>query len=173
VRRLGDPKKPRKKYVTPRKAWQADQLARELHLVGTYGLRSKRELWRMETELSRIRKQARMLLAAPEEERALNESKLLSYLSRIGIVGSMPTLDDVLGLTVEDLLERRLQTIVMRKGLASSIHHARQLIVHGHVKIGDRVVTVPSYIVGAAEEAKVRLREDSPLVKQLGVAAGQ
>jgi len=164
---LGDPKKPRKKYDTPRKAWQADKLSRELHLVGTYGLRSKRELWRMETELSRIRTQARRLLAEPPEQRAVDEGRLLKSLSRIGAVGATPTLDDVLGLTVENLLERRLQTIIRKKGLASSIYQARQLIKHGHVKIGDRVVTIPSYIVSSTEESAVKIREGSPVAKQL------
>lgn len=160
---MGDPKKPRKKYSSPRNPWQADQLSRELHLMGIYGLRNKRELWKTETELSRIRKQARKLLAEPIEERMEEESKLLKSLSRKGIIGVASTLDDVLGLTVENLLERRLQTVVKQKGLASSIHLARQMVVHGHIKVKDRVVTIPGYLVRADEEPTVRVREGSPL----------
>lgn len=160
---MGDPKKPRKKYSTPRNPWQADQLSRELHLMGVYGLRNKRELWKIETELSRIRKQARRLLAQPVEERIDDETRLLKALSRRGIISEAATLDDVLGLTVENLLDRRLQSMVKQKGLSSSIHTARQMVVHGHVKIMDRVVTIPGYLVRTDEEPTVRIKEGSSM----------
>ncbi len=160
---MGDPKKPRKKYSTPRKLWQADQLSRELYLVGKYGLRNKRELWKAETELSRIRKHARRLLAEPIDERMEEENGLLRSLSRKGIVGGSPVIDDVLGLTVENLLERRLQTIVKNKGLVSSIHTARQAVSHGHIKVKDRRVTIPGYLVRVEEEPTVRVKEGSTL----------
>jgi small subunit ribosomal protein S4 len=155
---MGDPKKPRAKYVTPRHPWRREDLLRELELIGTYGLRNKRELWRAETELSRIRRQARLLLAAPPSYRAKMESVLLNKLARLGLLGERATLDDILSLKVEDLLERRLQTIVWRKGLAKTPYHARQLITHRHVTIGGVVVTKPSYIVPRNEEDKIALR---------------
>ncbi len=158
---MGDPKKSRKKFSTPRNQWQADQLSRELHLMGTYGLRNKRELWRTETELSRIRKQARELLAQPVEERLSAETKLLKSLSRKGIIGEAATLDDILGLTVENLLDRRLQSMVKNKGLAPTIHKARQIVTHGHIKVRDRVITIPGYLVMSEEEPTVRVREGS------------
>ncbi|MCL4436638.1 MAG: 30S ribosomal protein S4 [Thaumarchaeota archaeon] len=161
---MGDPKKSRKKFSTPRNQWQADQLSRELHLMGTYGLRNKRELWRTETELSRIRKQARELLAQPVEERLGAETKLLKSLSRKGIISEAATLDDILGLTVENLLDRRLQSMVKNKGLAPTIHKARQIVTHGHIKVKDRVITIPGYLVMGEEEPTVRVREGSTIM---------
>jgi small subunit ribosomal protein S4 len=149
---LGDPKKPRSTYTTPRNPWGVDQLSRELMLVGTYGLRNKRELWKVETELSRIRKQARRLLAAPPETRTKQSSFLIDRLARLGLVGPTASIDDVLSLKVEDLLERRLQTLVWRKGLAKSPYQARQLVSHRHVVISGNVVTKPNYLVARAEE---------------------
>ncbi|MEM3437719.1 MAG: 30S ribosomal protein S4 [Nitrososphaerales archaeon] len=163
---MGDPKKPRKKYSTPKHPWRSDQLSQELYIIGTYGLRNKRELWKAHTELSRIRKQARMLLAAPQEIRAKKEKELLLSLSNRGIVDLKSSLDDVLGLTVENLLERRLQTIVWRKGIAVSPYQARQLITHGHIKVGDRIITRPGYIVKRDEYDKVRLSENSAIKSQ-------
>jgi small subunit ribosomal protein S4 len=168
---MGDPKKPRKKYKRPRTPWRADQLAQELYLVGTYGLRNKRELWKAQTILSKIRRQARMLLAAPPEVRAKKEATLLDSLAKKGLVSKDATLDDVLSLTVENILERRLQTIVWRKGLASTPYQARQLITHRHIVIGDRVVTKPSYWVSADEEPKVAIRPDSPLKARIAQLA--
>ncbi len=168
---MGDPKKPRKKYATPRMTWQADQLARELWIVGKYGLRNKRELWIAETELSRIRNQARKLLAEPIETRVEAEKRLLKSLSRKGLIGSSPSLDDILGLIVESLLDRRLQSMVKSKGLVPSIQAARQAVTHGHVKVGDRRVTIPGYLVRINEESTVRLIEGSNLAK-LMVEAG-
>jgi small subunit ribosomal protein S4 len=149
---LGDPKKPRKTYSRPKNPWRSEQLAQELYLVGTYGLRNKRELWKTQGELSNIRKQARRLLAASAEVRAREGKKLLDSLSRRGLVAEGVTLDDVLNLSVEDLLGRRLQTLVYKKGAAVSPLQARQLIVHGHVKIGSRTVDIPGYLVTAEEE---------------------
>jgi small subunit ribosomal protein S4 len=154
---LGDPKKARKQYSRPRSPWRADQLAQELYLLGTYGLRNKRELWKAETQLSSVRKQARTLLAATQVVREREEKKLLDSLRKKGLIREEATLDDILSLTVEDMLARRLQSMVFKKGMAVSPLHARQLIVHGHVAVGDRVITVPGYEVGGADEAGIRL----------------
>jgi small subunit ribosomal protein S4 len=131
--------------------------------MGTYGLRNKRELWKTETELSRIRKQARHLLAQPIEERIDDEALLLKALSHRGIISEAATLDDVLGLTVENLLDRYLQTVVKHKGLAPTIQMARQMVVHGHIKVKSRVVTIPGYLVTNDEYPTVRVREGSSL----------
>lgn len=168
---MGDPKKPRKKYSAPKHPWRSDQLSQELYIVGTYGLRNKRELWKAHTELSRIRKQARMLLAEPHEIRVKKEKELLSSLSKMGIVDSKSSLDDVLTLTIESLLERRLQTIVWKKGMALSPYQARQMITHGHIMIGNRIVTRPGYMVKRDEE--VRLSERSPLRSQVLSTRGE
>ena len=154
---MGDPKKARKKYSRPRSPWRADQLAQELYLLGNFGLRNKRELWKAETQLSSMRKQARTLLAATEQVRLREEKKLLDSLRRKGLVTETATLDDILSLTVEDVLGRRLQTMVFKKGMALSPQHARQLIVHGHVVVGDRKITIPGYGVGRAEEGGIKL----------------
>ena len=160
---MGDPKKQRKKYTTPKFPWQAETLQAELKLVGEYGLRNKRELWRYTTMLSKFRSNARSLLSKPPEERGLLENQLLSRLKRMGVLMEDAVLDDVLDLSVEDLLERRLQTIVYRKGLAKTPYQARQLITHGHIAIGDRRVFSPGYLVMKDEEEAVTYYYKSPL----------
>jgi small subunit ribosomal protein S4 len=160
---MGDPKRQKKKYETPRFPWRTDVLQEELKLLGQYGLRNKRELWRHKTMLSKFRGIARSLIGKPPEERQKMEEELLSRLKKLGIIHETAVLDDVLDLTVEDILERRLQTIVFRKGLAKTIHQARQLITHGHISIGNQRVTVPSYLVTREEEELVNYAPDSPL----------
>ena len=154
---MGDPKRPRKSFSRPKNPWRSEQLAQELYLVGTYGLRNKRELWKTQGELSNVRKQARHLLAASVEVRAKDGKKLLDSLSRRGLVSEGVTLDDVLNLSVEDFLGRRLQTLIYKKGAAVSPLQARQLIVHGHIKIGKRIIDIPGYHVTAAEEATLQV----------------
>jgi len=163
---LGDPKKKRKRYTTPKRPYDVDRLREELRLIGLYGLRNKRELWKHRTELRRIRRMAREMLALPPEERAEQERQLMTRLRRLGLIGEKATLEDVLGLRVEDILERRLQTIVYRKGLARSPYQARQLIVHGHIAIGGQRVRVPSYLVEVDEEDKITYAETSPLADE-------
>jgi small subunit ribosomal protein S4 len=158
---MGDPKKSRKTYRRPRQIWTTDQLSSELYLIGSYGLRSKGELWKAQTKVADIRNQARELLALTVESRQAQETKLLSHLQRLGLVKDSATLDDILNLKLEDILERRLQTIIMKKDNAKSPHQSRQLVVHGHVSIGERTINIPGYIVKKDEEAKIALRVQS------------
>ncbi len=152
---MGDPKKQRKKFETPRFPWRTDVLQAELRLLGQYGLRNKRELWRHETMLSRFRGTARAILGAPGEEGEKLKMQLLTRLNRIGILPEASVLEDVLDLSVEDVLERRLQSIVFQKGLAKSVHQSRQFITHGHISIGGKKVKSPSYLVLRDEEADI------------------
>lgn len=159
---MGDPRKPRKKWEGPRHPWRKEVLIEELKLLGTYGLRNKRELWIAKTIIRKFRHQARSLLAAPKEVREQTEKALLRRLYHMGLLPENATLEDILGLTAEDLLERRLQTIVYKKGLARTIHQARQLIVHGHIAIAGRRVTSPGYIVSREEEDLIDYAPTSP-----------
>ena len=154
---VGDPKKQRKKYETPRHPWRRGQIADELKLIGDYGLRNKRELWRYRTEVSRIRGMARSLLAKTEEDRSRTEKDILQSLIKLGVLSEDATIDDVLDLNVTNILDRRLQTIVAKSGMAKSMHHARQLVSHGHVYVGERLVTVPGYMVKRDEQTNISL----------------
>lgn len=160
---MGDPKRQRRKFDTPRFPWRRDVLQEELKLLGTFGLRNKHELWRHETTLSKFRSIARSLIGKTAEERMKMENELLAKLKKIGVLPETAVLDDILDLSIEDILERRLQTIVFRKNLAKTIHQARQLITHGHITIGDRRVTVPGYIVSREEEKLVAYSPQSKL----------
>ncbi len=162
---MGDPRKPRKKWEGPKHPWIKDRLMKEVELVGKYGLKNKRELWIAETLARKLRHRARNLLALPEAEREHAMRVLLERLYHMGLVEKDSTLDDILGLTAENVLERRLQTIVFKKGLAKSIYHARQLIVHGHIAIQGRRVTSPGYLVSREEEDLVEYAPGSPYRK--------
>jgi len=164
---MGDPKKQRKKFDTPRFRWRKDILQEELKLIGQYGLRNKHELWRHKTMLSKTRGIARSLIGKTPEERVKMENELLARLKKLGILNETAVLDNVLDLSIEDLLERRLQTIVFRKGLARTVFQSRQLITHGHVTIGNRRVTVPGYTVSKEEEPNVIYSPQSMLTNEI------
>jgi small subunit ribosomal protein S4 len=105
--------------------------------------------------LSKYRGIARSLLGMSSEQRQVLEKQLLARLSRLGILPETAVLDNVLDLSLEDILERRLQTLILRKNMAKSIYQARQLITHGHVAISNRRVFSPSYLVLKDEEDKI------------------
>lgn len=168
---MGDPRKPRKKWEGPKHPWIKERLVKELELVGRYGLKNKKELWKAATLARKLRHQARSLLALPESVRAERERALLEKLYRMGLVDKNATLDDVLGLTAEHVLERRLQTIVYKKGLAKTIMHARQLIVHGHIAINGRRVTSPGYLVSREEEDLIDYAPGSPFKERAEASA--
>jgi small subunit ribosomal protein S4 len=160
---MGDPKKQRKKYDTPRFPWRTDIMQGELKLIGEYGLRNKHELWRHETLLSKFRSIARTLIGETPEERKKMENELVARLKKLGVLDETAVLDDVLDLTIEDVLERRFETIVFRKGLAKTMQQSRQLIGHGHMTIGNRRVTTPGYIVPKTEESQISYTPKSSL----------
>jgi small subunit ribosomal protein S4 len=171
---VGDyPKNSHKMWRKPKRPLNYDLLNEELYVLGTFGLKNKRELWKAHTELSRIRNQARSLLALTQEVRNKKEPTLMKSLARIGLVKENSTLDDVLNLKVTDLLSRRLQTVIQKKVNIKSPYMARQVVVHGHVMIADRIVTIPSYTVAVEEENEVHLSPGVDLgkIKQKTVEA--
>jgi len=158
---LGDPKYPRRVWRKPKRPLNYDLKMEELKTLGTFGLRTKRELWKAHTQLSNVRHQARSLLALQQDVREEKEPILMKSLARIGLVSSGATLDDVLNLQVTDLLTRRLQTLVFKKFGFKTPYQARQAVVHGHIMIGDRIVNIPSYTVTTSEEANIKFTPES------------
>ena len=160
---MGDPKYPRRVWRKPKRPLNYELKMEELKTLGTFGLRTKRELWKAHTELSRVRHQARSLLALRQEIREEKEPILMKSLVRIGLVSNDATLDDVLNLNVNDLLSRRLQTIVTKKLGFKTPYQARQAVVHGHIMIGERKVNIPSYTVTVGEEDSIHFSPESKI----------
>ena len=163
---MGDPKKSRKKYNTPSHPWQKERVLEEKKIMKEYGLKNKREIWKAQTEIRRIRMLARHLLGYRKEDKEQRVSELLGRLCRLGITDENASLDDVLSLKTTDWLDRRLQTIVFKKGLAKSIRQARQFIVHGLIAINGKKVTIPGYIVRRDEEDKIGYYKGIPKIMQ-------
>lgn len=160
---MGDPKRQRKKYQSPRFSWSKSNLDAELKLLGEYGLRNKRELRRHHLMLSKYRALARKLLAKTQTERIASEKQILDKLTSLKIVPENSNLDNVLDLSIGSILERRLQTLVFRKGLSKTPQQARQLIKHGHITVQGKKVTSPSYLVNADEEQDIKCTIPIPL----------
>jgi len=161
---MGDPKFPRKKYETPSHPWEAERIERERDLMHKYGLKNKKEVWKAETFLRNIRGHARELFVGVEEAQTKKEKEeLLQRMTSMGILPPNSALDDILALTIENILARRLQTQVYLHGMAYTPKQARQLITHGHIMVNGRRVRVPSYMVRTAEEDTIQYAEASPL----------
>jgi len=154
-------KRQRKKYLRPSHPWEKERMDAEDKILRQFGLHRKEEIWRTQTLLRNFRGQGRNLLAASGTQAERETKQLLDRLRKLGLVGAGATLDDVLGLTIEKLLERRLQTLVWRKGFAKTPLQARQLVLHGHVTIGGKQVNAPSYLVPVEEEPLIGYAEDS------------
>ncbi|MBC7120733.1 MAG: 30S ribosomal protein S4 [Candidatus Methanosuratus sp.] len=153
---MGDPKKSRRKWQGPRHPWRKENLVSELALLGKYGLRNKRELWRANTQLKSFRGRASEILSIEDPEvRNAEEKKLVMRLAKLGLLSEDAVLDNVLSLSVENILDRRLQSVLMRVGLASTPYQSRQLIVHGHILLDGRRVTSPGYLVKMDEESRI------------------
>jgi small subunit ribosomal protein S4 len=146
-------KRQRKKHTKPFRPWDKTRIDKERKLMDTYGLRRKKELWRVESILRNYRRMARNLAAKIDKEQ---EKVLLDKVFREGLLEKGQELDDVLALNTEKLLERRLQTMVFRKNLSTTPKQARQLIVHGHIAVDDRRIVWPSMIINRELEDKIK-----------------
>ena len=153
-------KKSRKKFEKPLRPWDKTRIEEERKISQDYGLRRKKEIWRIESILRNYRRIARQLAASGNKEK---EKILLEKVFKMGLINKGDGLDDVLALTTEKLLERRLQTMVFKKGLASTPKQARQFIVHGHVAVDGRKVRWPSMLVPLADENKITLYDKSKI----------
>lgn len=148
--RYRSPRLDSKVSKVPRRPFEAERLDQEMKLIGEYGLKNKREIWRIGYLLSNIRRAARELLTLEEKDpkRLFEGNALIRRLIRIGVLDETKAkLDYVLGLKIEDFLERRLQTQVFKLGLAKSVHHARVLIRQRHIRVGKQIVNIPSFVV--------------------------
>lgn len=164
---MGDIKRARKKYQTPAHPWQKARMEEERVLMKEFALKNKRELWKMYSQARKIARQTKKLLALKGNPQAEKEKELLiKKLIRYNLIGAGQPIDAALALSYRDILERRLQTIVFRKALAKSMKQARQFITHGHIKVGDKVVTSPSYLVSVDEEPTVSFSEISSLYSE-------
>ncbi len=139
--------------------WNEERIAAERELMKKYGLKRKKELRIAEAILRGFRNQARQLLAKADENK---KHTLFEKLQSLNILGADQNLDDVLALSLEDVLERRLQTLVNKKGFASTVKQARQMITHGRIRINARKITFPSYLVRKAEEDVITISGGVP-----------
>jgi small subunit ribosomal protein S4 len=177
---MGHPKFARPKYDTPPHPWKADRIEEEHAIRNNHGLKNMTEIWKAKSQLRRHRRQAMKLIGrvdTSEGHFAREKEDLLRSLHSKGLIGSDAIIDDILSLSAEDILNRRLQAQVYYKGLACSMKQARQLVTHGQICIGDQKVTVPSYPVSRDEEEHIRyhprsnLNDENHIIRQtiLGV----
>jgi small subunit ribosomal protein S4 len=171
---MGYPGKKRKSYETPKHPWQEARMAAEVQLIKAYGLRNKKEVWKAASMLRMYRSEARILLAnvANGQEGGLEghlktqSEEILSKLIRYGLIKQDSNIDDILSLKTENILERRLQTQVLRLGLARTVVQARQFITHGHVAIKGRKATIPGMLVSKEDEMHIGYYGNSPLISE-------
>ena len=160
---MGDPRKLRKKLEGPRHPFNKTRIEEEMLFMGQFGLRNKKEIWKAQTILRKYRSRARASLALAEQQRENERSLLLKKLFKMGIMANEEGLtDDVLSLTVDLFLKRRLQSVVHELGLANTPWQSRQMITHGHIAINGKKVNTPSYHVKRGEEELIGYSPSSP-----------
>lgn len=144
-----------KKYKRPKSLFGKERIEEEKNLIKSYGLKNNREIWKAEGIINKIRKTAKQLLTASSEEQEVFLKKMIN----LGLANNNSKLDDMLGLTKVNILERRLQTILFKKNLAHSQKHARQLITHRHILVDNKIVNAPSFLVPKEMEAQIKIKK--------------
>ena len=149
---MGDPKKQHKHYDSVKRPWDKDRILEEKDIVKKYGIRRKKELRKAETSLRNLRQRARTLIGTKNEK---EEAVLLKKTYELGLTEKDATLDAILSLKTGSVLERRLQTMLIKKDLANTPLQARQFITHGHISVDNIKATSPNYIIKIHEENKI------------------
>lgn len=163
---MGNISKLRKKYTTPAHPWQKSRIVEEKKIIKDYGLKNHKELWIMKSFIENAKSQAKTLIPLNTEQSKKEEKQLLDKLTRMGLLNPNSSITDVLNLNVDDVLNRRLQTVVFKKKMAKSMKQARQMIVHGHVLVNNEKITSPSYLVRVDEESTVEFSPKSPFYSE-------
>ncbi len=138
-----------KKFKSPRKAYDLTRINNENIIVARYGLKNKKEIWKARAKIDKMRKSAKKFVNSSPEE----QHKLLEKIKSKGF--NVKKIIDILALTEEDILKRRLQTIILKHGIATTPKGARQLITHKHIAIDGKINNIPSYIVDIEKEGKI------------------
>merc|ERR1712086_344628 len=153
-----------KQSKNPRRPFEKEKLINDLTTIGIYGLRCKREVWSQQLVLAKLRKAARVLLTMDDTDprRIFEGDALIKRMVRLGLLDKYQRkLDYVLGLTVHQFMERRLQTLVVKRNLARSVHQARVLIRQRHIAVGKQMVDIPSFLVRRTSEQLIALSATS------------
>ncbi|MGV8151363.1 MAG: 30S ribosomal protein S4 [Candidatus Woesearchaeota archaeon] len=158
---MGDIKKIKKKYSKPAHPWRIARIEEENKIGKEYGISQKTELWKAKSKLESFKNQAKTLssLGTAQSEKEMNN--LLEKIRGYKLI-EQDSSDAILGITLNNILDRRLQTIIFKKGLAKSAKQARQMITHRHVLVNGKILTSPSYIVRVSEEATIEISPKSP-----------
>lgn len=159
---MGDTKKIRRKYAKPIHPWNKERIDEERRYKRTYGLTTKKELWKSESTLKGFKNQIKSFPSMEPEQAAKQKELLRARLRKLGLLQADQDLGVILGYTTEQLLERRLQTIVLKKGLARTSKQARQMIIHEHILVAGKKINAPSYLVTKEEEAQIAFSRKSP-----------
>ena len=146
-------KRKHKTYSRPKRPFDKSRIDEEAGIKKEFGLKNKKEIWKADAKVKSFREKAKKLISAnPKEQQAL-----FDRMEKIGL--KVTTIADVLALDKQDYLKRRLQTIVVKKKLATTVKSARQLITHKKVLVDGNIVSSPSYIVPAKLESKISLKK--------------
>ena len=168
---MGDPRKLKKKYKTPIKPFDKARSTEEMAVLGKYGLRNHKEIWRHQSQLRKYRKLARQARSLSERASKIQLQQFQNALGKLGIVKSDASFDDILSIKLDDFMERRIQTLVYKKGLAASIYQARQMIVHRHIAVNNKIITSPSHLVKIANEESMGFAPNSSLLNKKSAVA--
>ena len=160
---MGDPGKQRRKYRLPSHPWIREKIEEEKVLKRDYGLKNKKEIYKLSSLLSKFKREAKRLIPLQTQQAEHEKKQLLSKLQSYNLLVAGAKLDDVLAISLKDLMERRAQTILVRKGLARTVSQARQFITHKHVMVNGKPITSPSTLLFAEEEATLNFVPRSTL----------
>ncbi len=153
------------KYDKPKDIWNIARITADNALIKEYGLKNMRELWKIQSELSRIRGNIRLLLSGSAKQEG-TEDAIKNRLIRLGVASKDTQFEALLELKENSLLDRRLQSVVYKRGMARSMKQARQLITHGFISINGIKVNIPGYLVQASEESKIGYYKPIEIVQQ-------
>jgi small subunit ribosomal protein S4 len=160
---MGDPRKIRRKYSKPYHPWERIRIEEERGIFKKYGLANKAEIWKMDAFLSSVKDQAKNLIASQSHQSKTELELLIRKLQNLGLLKEEASTDTILGLTINDVMERRLETLVYKNRLARTMKQARQFILHGHVAVSGKKITSPSYMVSVSEQANIHFLAGSTI----------
>ena len=143
--------------------WEIDNNEHIVKVMRKFNLKKREEYFAYKALVADVKKLVDKLkeLEVNDKFRNINVIRLVTKLNMIGVIPTDRDFTEVDKLCVSSFCRRRLPVVMQKLKMAQDVTIATQMVEHGHVKVGTRLVTDPAFLVTRRSEDLITWTENS------------